>query len=73
MQPHPIRLVFKSLEHCSTRENAVNQSDSDFLKYIKTKCGMPDAKELERLRGILEKMRLQSIFSWVEPEKAKSE
>lgn len=73
MQPHPVRFVLMSLEHCPTRENAVTQSDADFLQYIKTKCGMPDAKELERLREILKKMQLQSIFSWVEPEKARSE
>jgi hypothetical protein len=59
--------------HCPARENAVTRSDTEFLQYIKTKCGIPDARERQRLREILEKMQLQSILNWVGPEKPKSE
>ncbi len=51
----------------------MTRSDAEFLQHIKTKSGMPDAKERQRLRQILEKMKLQSTLNWVEPEKGKSQ
>lgn len=48
----------------------MTQSDADFLRHIRTKYDMLDSNERGLLLGIVKKMQLQSICSWVEPEKA---
>jgi hypothetical protein len=44
--------------------------EAQFLEYIKTKPGIPDTSELERLREILDKMQWRHIFRRVKPKKA---
>jgi hypothetical protein len=53
-------------------EGAVTDSEAEFLKSLKTKSGMPDAKERRRLREILGKRQRRHIFSWVEAQKTPS-
>jgi len=64
----PSRYRFRGLS--PVQEHAVTSSEAKFLEYIKTKPGMPDASELERLRDILDKMQWQHLFTRVKPRHA---